>query len=318
MYSEKDIKYRTVLFLNALEGRSLSIRNEELLISETETRTTVSKLPFQKLIAVFIIGRCTISSPVLEALARHGVAFCLLKQSLRPLLWKADMAEGNYLLRRRQHQHRKEDISVAKILITNKIKNQVRLLERIPDGVNQAGHLDRIREEAIRAGKYEELILLEAKAAKLFFKHYFHSLRFEGRKPRLKTDPVNVSLDIGYTILFNFIESMLRLFGFDLYVGIYHTLFFQRKSLVCDVMEPFRCIIDLETKTNFGNRSFKRTDFEKRGGMYSLKPGKAFDYYKTYASAVLERKMEIFRFVRDYYRAFMKNTEPQNYPEFLA
>ena len=43
---------------------------------------------------------------------------------------------------------------------------------------------------------------------------------------------------------FNCMDSLLRLYGFDTYKGFYHKLFFQRKSLACDVMEPFRCVID--------------------------------------------------------------------------
>ena len=55
-------------------------------------------------------------------------------------------------------------------------------------------------------------------------------------------------MDIGYTYLFNFIDALLRLYGFDTYLGFYHKEFYQRKSLVCDVVEPFRCIIDKNTK----------------------------------------------------------------------
>jgi CRISPR-associated protein Cas1 len=34
------------------------------------------------------------------------------------------------------------------------------------------------------------------------------------------------------------------MYGFDVYVGILHTQFFHRKSLVCDLEEPFRPIGD--------------------------------------------------------------------------
>ena len=51
-------------------------------------------------------------------------------------------------------------------------------------------------------------------------------------------------MDIGYTQIFNFIDSILRLYGFDTYKGVYHKLFFARKSLACDIEEPFRSIID--------------------------------------------------------------------------
>lgn len=317
MFSEKDIKYRTVLFLNAIEGRSLSVRNGELLISETQTGTTVSKLAFQKLLAVFVIGKCSITSPVVEALSKHGVAFCLLKESLRPLLWKADMAEGNYLLRRRQHTFEKENISIAKVLIRNKTENQARLLQRYPDTEQTVLTLETITERISNTDSYEGLMLLEAKAAKRFFSKWFRNFDFSGRKPRIKSNPVNASLDIGYTVLFNFVESNLRLFGFDLYVGVYHRLFFERKSLVCDIMEPFRCIVDMETRKSFSNKTFKNSDFKEKNKAFTLQPGKSYQYCKTYAQAILTYKMDIFRYVRDYYRSFMKGNAPENYPVFL-
>lgn len=316
MISEKDVRYRTVLYLNALEGRTLAIRNGELLISDTTTGETFSKLAFQKLLAVFVIGKCTLTSPVLEAFSKHSVPFCVMKQSLRPVLWKADMAEGNYLLRRRQHFIEKEDISVARMLVVNKIENGISLLERKTGNEASVSKLRSALASAMDAREYPDLMSIEAHAAKAYLNAWFEPLHFQGRKPRMKCDPVNVSLDLGYSILFNFVEANLRFFGFDLYVGVYHRLFFQRKSLVCDVMEPMRCIIEKETLDAFSNRMFRKSDFEEKNGTYTLKKDKAFEYYKAYASAVLGYKERIFRYVRDYYRAFMKGAPPQNYPIF--
>ena len=61
--------------------------------------------------------------------------------------------------------------------------------------------------------------------------------------------------------LFNFIECFLRMYGFDLYVGVFHRLWFKRKSLVCDVMEPFRCIIDRAVRTAYHRKQFSVKDF---------------------------------------------------------
>lgn len=97
---------------------------------------------------------------------------------------------------------------------------------------------------------------LEGTVAKAFFAAYFQDLNWHGRHPRMKSDIINVVLDIGYTILFNFMESFLRMFGFDLYVGVYHRLWFKRKSLVCDLIEPFRCIVDHTVLLGFNRKQF--------------------------------------------------------------
>ena len=90
--------------------------------------------------------------------------------------------------------------------------------------------------------------------AKTYFSAYYQNQNWKGRHPRMKSDVLNVTLDIGYSILFNFMESFIRMFGFDLYVGVYHRLWFKRKSLVCDLMEPFRCIIDHATLLAFNRK----------------------------------------------------------------
>lgn len=77
---------------------------------------------------------------------------------------------------------------------------------------------------------------------------YFDNVQWNGRKPRIKSDYVNVVLDIGYTMLFNIVDAMLQVYGFDTYYGVFHKCFYMRKSLVCDIMEPIRLIIDYEVR----------------------------------------------------------------------
>ena len=86
----------------------------------------------------------------------------------------------------------------------------------------------------------------------------------------MKSDVMNVTLDIGYSILFNFMESFIRMFGFDLYVGVYHRLWFKRKSLVCDLMEPFRCIIDHAVLLAFNRKQFSEKDFTAIEAYYAI------------------------------------------------
>lgn len=39
---------------------------------------------------------------------------------------------------------------------------------------------------------------------------YFDNVQWNGRKPRIKSDYVNVVLDIGYTMLFNIVDACCR------------------------------------------------------------------------------------------------------------
>ena len=102
---------------------------------------------------------------------------------------------------------------------------------------------------------------IEGAVAKSFFSAYFANYNWKGRHPRVKSDVLNVALDIGYTILFNFMECFVRMFGFDIYIGVYHRVWYKRKSLICDLIEPFRCIIDHATLLAFNRKQFSEKDF---------------------------------------------------------
>ena len=164
--------------------------------------------------------------------------------------------------------------------------------------------------------EYNELMGKEGLASRIFFNAYFQFDGWNGRRPRVKSDMYNAALDIGYTILFNFVECFLRMFGFDLYVGVYHRLWFKRKSLVCDIMEPFRCIIDRETRKAFNRKQFTENDFDIRSKEYHLRISENSKYAKVYFDALLPYKLELFKYVQNYYRCFMKGASELLYPKF--
>ena len=161
---------------------------------------------------------------------------------------------------------------------------------------------------------YSQLMGLEGALAKVYFTAYFQHLPWHGRHARTKCDAMNVTLDIGYTILFNFMECNLHLFGFDLYIGVYHRLWFKRKSLVCDLVEPFRCIIDHTVLLAFNRKQFSEKDFTLTKNEYRLKHEKCADYYKVFFDALVKRKTEIFQYVQQFYRCFMAQKPATSYP----
>lgn len=281
---------------------------------------TLTKFPFQKLLALFVIGHITVTTPIIDKCKRFGVALVVMKPNLRPVFYWASSAEANYLLRKRQFEYNPDDIAIGKILVHNKVLNQKSTLmktrkkdEATIGAINQC-------EAALNTipdiEEYNQLMGIEGTIAKSFFAAYFSQYNWNGRHPRMKSDMMNVTLDIGYTILFNFIESFIRMFGFDLYVGVYHRLWFKRKSLVCDLMEPFRCIIDHATLISFNRKQFSEKDFTLIKQEYRLKYEKCAGYYKVFYDALIEYKMEIFRFIQQYYRCFMGCKSVKQYPIF--
>lgn len=324
MFTHKDIQYRTIFVINCIKGRNLRVRNGELLleedIEESDKTKTLTKLPFQKILALFVIGNITITTPLIEKCHRYGVALIVVKPSFRPVFFWANSAEANYILHQRQYSLPKEDISIAKVIVRNKIMNQIAALK-------STRRKDNITLEALKAMEisqtfitniydYNSLMGIEGAAAKVYFKAFYQDHEWHQRRPRTKCDALNATLDIGYTMLFNFVECFLRMFGFDLYVGVYHRMWFKRKSLVCDIMEPMRPIIDKAARTAWNKKQFSSKDFSIQKGEYILKRERNGEYCHVFFDAMIPYKTEVFRYVQSYYRCFMGCKSVIHYPIF--
>ena len=323
MFTHKDIEMRTIFVVNCIEhNRSLRVNSGELMLEELDgdKKRTLTKFPFQKLLALFIIGHITVTTPLIDKCKKYGVALVVMKPNLRPVFFWANSAEANYLLRKRQFDFKPDDLTVAKAIVYNKVLNQKSALQKTRKrDETTIGALEQCEAGLTTLediNDYNQLMGLEGFVAKSFFSAYFQNQNWKGIHPRMKCDVMNVTLDIGYTILFNFMESFIRMFGFDLYVGVYHRLWFKRKSLVCDLIEPFRCIIDHATLLAFNRKQFSEKDFTLVKQEYRLKYEKCADYYKVFYDALIARKSDFFKFVQQYYRCFMGCKSAKEYPIF--
>ena len=116
--------------------------------------------------------------------------------------------------------------------------------------------------------------------------------------------------------MFNFIEGLLCIYGFDIYCGVYHTFFYQRKSLVCDIIEPFRCIIDRRLRKAHNLGQIDEKDFFFRDCQYHLQWRSQQKYIRLFMKDIIEEKEGLFIFCRDYYRWFMKELPIEQFPQY--
>lgn len=320
MFTNKDIEHKTIFVINCIKDRDLRVKSGELFLEDIEEKKTLTKLPFQKILAIFIVGHIRITTPLIDKCRQHNISLIVTKPSFRPVFYWSNAAEANYLLREKQHYYDKSDISIAKVLVLNKIENQKTLLTKTKKKDDATISAIECCNSAIDTiddcNDYSSLMGLEGLVSKQFFKAYYAELGWTRRIPRSKIDTLNTTLDIGYTILFNYIECFMRMFGFDLYIGVYHRLWFKRKSLVCDIIEPFRCIIDKTMRTAYKKKQFTIKDFKYSKDEYLLKTEMNAKYMKVFFDALIPYKTDVFKYVREYYRAFMKNAKPNYYPKF--
>lgn len=317
MLSLPDFKEKNIIISFASEGQKVSFKNDNLIIKDAEEKIIV-QATCHKIFSLWIVGHSTITTGILERSKKFAFSIYMLSHNHRPYgLWSSS-TDGNFLLRRKQYEYDKIDI--ARLIVSNKIANQVELLKSIRSkSLSVTVAVDKLCEYInVASTTIDNQVLLgiEGVASKLFFSNWYDVPDWKGRKPRAKTDYINTTLDIGYTFLFNFIECMVNLYGFDLYQGVYHKCFYQRKSLICDLVEPYRCIIDKQVKKAIGLKQCSEEHFDYRKGQFFLKPDKNKDYTKWLMQGILENKEDIFTYVQEYYRCFIRDKEINLYPVF--
>ena len=134
MFTHNDIETRTIFVLNCIEKeRRLRVVNGELMLEELngEEHKTLTKFPFPKILALFVIGHISITTPLIDKCKRYGVALVVMKSNLRPVFVLSSSAEANFLLRKKQFEYPITAIDIAKELMFNKISNQKNNLQRI-------------------------------------------------------------------------------------------------------------------------------------------------------------------------------------------
>ena len=316
--SRKDFMIKQIVFINAKDGDKVSFSNDNMVVTNSD-----GKIKHQStchLIGiVFIIGSITVTSVFMEKSKTFGFSVVFMKTSYRIINVLPSGLVGNTQLRKKQYSLFSLDI--GKFIIANKMENQIKTLEKYKN-IKKCSDLESMNELLSKFifGNFDlyQLLSIEGQCSKLYFKNIFSPFSWESRKPRTKIDALNTILDIGYTILFSFIEAILNYYDFDLYVGVFHKEFYKRKSLVCDIMEPFRCIIDDCIRKAFMLKQFKFEDFLFINNGYTLDITKNSHYSTIIAKCLIERKEEIFLYIQRYYRSFMKGSEISEFPIFVC
>ena len=304
MLSANDFSKKQIIFLFTNTGEKLSFSNDNIVIKDKEGKIKHQSTCY-RLFMVCVVGNISIT-------------ICLMSTTFRVYEIIGSRMEGNTMLRKRQYEYTQNDI--GRKIEQNKIANQMDTLknirkktEEIKEGIEfLQDMIDKLNEPL----NYLEVMGIEGNAARVYFTRVFNNVKWNGRKPRIKNDYINVTLDIGYTMLFNIVDAILQIYGFDTYYGVFHKCFYMRKSLVCDLMEPMRPIVDYSVRKAINLEQCKKEDFEVYDNRWVLKYKMNSKYIQFLMKDILEYKDEIFVYIQKYYRFFMKMKSVEELPRF--
>lgn len=315
MLTLPDFLEKKIIIIFSKNGDKISFKNDNIVVINSE-----NKIKFQmscyKIFSLYIVGGFTLTTGIIEKSKRFGFSIVFFTTYFKVYETINFKMEGNTLLRKKQYLESSNEI--GKMLIINKIENQIEMLRKIREPQNESG-IEILNQniEKLKNGTFNlyEIMGIEGVSAKVYFNRIFKEFEWKGRQPRVKKDRINLLLDIGYTVLFNYIEAILNIYGFDIYKGNLHKEFYKRKSLVCDIIEPFRPIIDYKIRKAYNLGQLESYDFEIINGQYSISWKNSADYILLILEEINSYRKCIFEFIQSYYRWIMKNKSFEQFPK---
>lgn len=245
-------------------GASLRKRRGRILLASREGKR---EIPLKSVRDLVIMGKVSITSDLLIALAESGIDLLVTTTTGRPVA-RLNPARAGGTAKNRYEQYKSmsdgRGILIAKSLIIGKIRNQIsnmryyskarRMQTDLSMMFHEAAEMMRIEMEKLERTDFKDLeearkgvMVVESRVADLYWdmmKLELGRWGFVTREKREAKDPVNVLLNVAYNLLSSSIWREVLRFGLDPFLGYIHVERPGRLSLVYDLMEPFRPMVD--------------------------------------------------------------------------
>lgn len=231
-----------------IDQRHSSIKTEQgqLLLCANDDQTI--RYPINNIASVVIQSNTVVETNVWLSLADKNVPVTVVpgRHHSQPAHIGAALSHSANQ-RIKQHQcfaNVEQRLALAKNCVAAKIAAQTQLLKNsfgVDDALHDSQQLQQV--ESI-----DQLMGVEGAAAAKYFTHWAKQLpdkwQFNGRNRQPPKDPVNALLSLAYTLLYSQMLKAVTAIGLDPALGMLHSPYPKRCSLVLDLMEPIRPNID--------------------------------------------------------------------------
>lgn len=213
-----------------------------------------------KVESIVISNKAMISTQAISLALENNIDLIFLDRYGFPMgrVWFSKMG-STAMIRRKQIDAATSESGLKLVLglIRQKMKNQIEFLKKLKYARPDKKELFQAPLNTIQ-GSFEALdhdfrylddsrsiiMGLEGTAGRAYFscisKILPEKYRFKGRSRRPAQDPFNAVLNYCYGVLYSRVEKACIIAGLDPFVGFMHTDNYNKKSLVFDLIEPFR------------------------------------------------------------------------------
>jgi CRISPR-associated protein Cas1 len=292
------------LVLNTF-GASLRKQGDRFLVKAGDREFAVSA---HKVQSILLTTGAHLSTDVIELASAHNIDLLFLDRHGNPYarVWQAKLG-STAAIRRRQIEAADgpEGLALVREWVQAKLRHQVAFLEELRQRRPDSADLFEAPLGTLRAnlaqfdrlsGTLDEqrgtIVGLEGSAGRVYFaclgKLVPEGYRFEGRSRQPARDGFNAMLNYAYGVLYGLVEKACICAGLDPFVGFLHTDNYNKKSLVFDLIEPFRILGDRAALLPFTGRRVQKDYFEEvPGGVALSQAGRAF--FLPYLNERLDR-----------------------------
>ena len=218
-----------------------------------------------------------VSLQALHWLSRNGVSAFVMDYSgniissiLPPTVTKADLRFAQF---QAANDHQKR-LRIAKALVQAKITRSRQLLEWLAERYDITREIEVTKEESINLPKTSTVPQIRTVEGRTALRHWEayklcfpEHLGFQGRVTSSRnnnaSDCVNLALNYGYGFLEAEVRMAVNSVGLEPSVGFLHEFasYQTKQSLVYDLQEPFRWLVDLTVIQAFESGALKLSDF---------------------------------------------------------
>lgn len=236
------------------QGAKLNREGRRIIV--TKDGKKLAQVAVIQVSQVVLFGNIQVTTPALRLLLDEGVEVVLLSEAGRFYGRLVGAPGGHGALRVNQvlcSQDLAISLKIAQQMVYGKLHNIKVFLQRYARRLDsETIHLaaigvDQQLQRTSRTTAHNSLMGVEGQGTAIYFGVWKALLqppwRFDGRVRRPPTDPVNVLLSFGYTVLLQNVLGAVLTAGLDPYVGFLHRLEYNRPSLALDLMEEFRPLI---------------------------------------------------------------------------
>jgi group II intron reverse transcriptase/maturase/CRISPR-associated endonuclease Cas1 len=236
----------TVLFVT---GAPALLRTRTGRLSVERDGAVIADLTWNGLASVVLLGPHHVTGPALRAALHKEVPVHFASGTGRwqGTLWNGRPgAEGHglWLLQAQCCADPARVLPAARSVVEARLRHLREVVRQRARATAALAEIDRCLDKLRAAADLAALNGLEGYATRAYFGALAEGLPdwmgFEGRVKRPPRDPMNAMLSLGYTVLYQHVETVIRASGLLPWLGFYHQGHGRHAALASDLMEPFR------------------------------------------------------------------------------